>query len=94
MRHGKALYQKLDWLTVLIDHYMDLLQAEGDQIEDLIKSVYKSRTNYLLFFNRLNSVEKKFNSALKPHFPAKPNPAIAHFIEDATVEPGPVRIHP
>ncbi|MEJ2282887.1 MAG: NF038143 family protein [Desulfobacterales bacterium] len=58
-----------DWLTVLIDHYMDLLQAEGDQIEDLIKSVYKSRTNYLLFFNRLNSVEKKFNSALKPHLP-------------------------
>ena len=58
-----------DWLTVLIDHYMDLLQAEGDRIEDLIKSVYKTRTNYLLFFNRLNSVEKKFNTALKPHLP-------------------------
>jgi hypothetical protein len=58
-----------DWLNVLIDHYMDLLQAEGDHIEDLIKSVYKNRTNYLLFINRLNSVEKKFNTALKSHLP-------------------------
>ena len=58
-----------DWLEVLIDHYMDLLQARGDCFEDLIKAVYKNKTNYLLFINRLNTVENKFNTALKPHLP-------------------------
>ena len=53
----------------LIDHYMDLLQAKGDCFENLIKAVYKNKTNYLLFINRLNTVENKFNTALKPHLP-------------------------
>jgi hypothetical protein len=32
-----------------------------------VKSTYKTRTNYLLFLNRLNQVEQDFDSALKPH---------------------------
>lgn len=54
------------WLEVLLDHYLDLLHSDGDSYEALIRSVYKTKTNYLLFFNQLNRVERQFNSALKP----------------------------
>lgn len=57
------------WLDVLIDHYMDLLKASGDRYINLVKSAYQTRTNYLLFVNQLNSVEKHFNDALRPHLP-------------------------
>jgi hypothetical protein len=54
-------------IRILAQHYQDLLRAEGDTWEALIRSVYKDQTHYLLFLNRLNTVEKQFNSALKPH---------------------------
>ncbi len=55
------------WIKVLCEHYADLLRAEGDSLETLIKSVYKNRTNFLLFLNQLNATEKRFNAALSPH---------------------------
>jgi len=55
------------WIKELCDHYADLLRAEGDSIEALVKSAYKNRTNYLLSLNRLNEAEKRFNAALSPH---------------------------
>lgn len=55
------------WITVLCGYYADLLRAEGNSVEALIKSVYKNRTNFLLFLNRLNETEKRFNAALSPH---------------------------
>ena len=57
-------YEK--WLEVLLEHYLDLLGSEGDSFEALIRSVYKTKTNYLLFLNHLNRVERQFNAALKP----------------------------
>jgi hypothetical protein len=58
------------WIRVLCDHYADLLRAEGESIEALIKSIYKNRTNFLLYLNRLNETEKRFNAALSPHLKA------------------------
>jgi len=55
------------WVRVLVDHYMDLLRADGDAYEALVRAVYKNRTNYLLFLNRLGQVEHQFDEALKPH---------------------------
>jgi len=55
-----------EWLKVLLDHYQYLLRSEGDSLETLIRSAYKTRTNYLLFINQLNRVERQFNTALKP----------------------------
>jgi len=64
----QATYQEYTaWLKVLLQHYKDLLQANGNSVEDLIRSVYKTRTNYLLFLNQLNNAEKRFNAALTPH---------------------------
>jgi len=55
------------WIKVLAEHYLDLLNAKGDHIDSLIMATFKNRTNYLLTLNRLNEVEKEFNNALKPH---------------------------
>ena len=55
------------WVALLIDHYRDLIQAHGSSFPALVRSTYKSRTNYLLFLNRLNQVEREFDAALKPH---------------------------
>jgi hypothetical protein len=56
-----------DFLTVLVEHYADLLRAEGENFESLVKSAYRSQTNFLLFLNRLNQVEKSLNKSLEPH---------------------------
>jgi len=56
-----------DWITVLIQHYIDLLQAPGTDFKALIHSAYGSRSNYLLLFNQMNQLEKTLNAALKNH---------------------------
>jgi hypothetical protein len=58
------------WLRALVDLYMDLLAANGDSFESLVRSAYRNRTNYLLILNRLSAVEKEFYAALKPHMTA------------------------
>lgn len=66
--------QKLAELyAVLVEHYEDLLRSDGDDFEALVRSTYKSRTNYLLFLNRLHNTEKALNLALKPHLSATTN---------------------
>ena len=54
------------WLKVLVDHYRDLLRSGGNDLESMIRAVYKTRSNYLLYINHLNRVESQFNAALKP----------------------------
>ena len=58
------------WLKVLVDFYMDLLAANGDSFESLVRSAYRNRTNYLLTLNRLGTVEKEFYAAVKPQLAA------------------------
>lgn len=62
----EALDAYMDWIRVLADHYTDLLQCDGTCCEDLIRSAYDGRGNYLLFLNRLNRSEHKLNRALIP----------------------------
>jgi len=58
------------WLKVLVDFYMDLLAANGDSFESMVRSAYRNRTNYLLTLNRLSTVEKEFYAAVKPQLAA------------------------
>ncbi len=58
------------WIKVLCEHYADLLRAEGDSIDALVKSAYKNRNNFLLFLNHLMDSEKRFNTVLSPHLQA------------------------
>lgn len=54
-------------LAVLIQHYRDLLQVEGEDMAKLVRSAYRTQTNYLLFCNHLNRAETTLNAALRPH---------------------------
>jgi hypothetical protein len=58
------------WLKVLVAFYMDLLAANGDSFESLVRSAYRNRTNYLLTLNRLSTVEREFYAAVKPQLAA------------------------
>jgi hypothetical protein len=64
---GKAPFKEL--FLLLVNHYTDLLRAYGQDAPALIRSAYKSRTNYLLFLNRLHKAEKALTEALKPDVP-------------------------
>lgn len=57
----------VSWVKVLVEYYMDLLAAGGDSFDILVRAAYRNRTNYLLVLNQLNTVEKAFYTALKPH---------------------------
>ena len=54
------------WVRVLVEYYKDLLAAKGDSFESLVRSAYRTRTNYLLTLHRLTTVEKEFYEAIKP----------------------------
>jgi hypothetical protein len=60
----------VSWVKALVEYYMDLLAADGDSFESLVRAAYRNRTDYLLTLNRLNTVEKEFYTALKPHMGA------------------------
>ncbi len=55
------------WVALLVEHYRDLILAPGSSYPALVKSTYQTRSNFLLFLNRLNQVEQEFDAALKPH---------------------------
>ena len=54
-------------LSILVEHFVNLLQSDGEDFDSLVHSAYNNRTNYLLVLNRLNRAEKDFDRALKPH---------------------------
>jgi hypothetical protein len=58
------------WVRTLAEYYMDLLSADGESFESLVRAAYRSRTDYLLILNRLTTLERAFYAALKPHLGA------------------------
>jgi hypothetical protein len=56
----------ISWMKTLSGHYLELLTADGDDFESLVRAAYCNRNNYLLTLDRLNNVEKEFYTALKP----------------------------
>lgn len=58
-------------LGLLVAHYSLLLNADGEEYSALIRSAYGTRTNYLLFLNRLNKSEIDVNASLSPHLKDK-----------------------
>lgn len=54
------------WISLLIDHYRNLLAARGKNVPELIRNHYRNKTTYLLFENQLNTAEKAYNKALLP----------------------------
>lgn len=61
---ARPLYQQ--WITIMIDHYRNVLVAPGTSVQDRIRSHYRNKSSYLLFNNQLNTAENAFNKALLP----------------------------
>lgn len=55
------------WITVLVQHFADLIQATGSDFRDLVRGVYHTRSNYMLFLNQLNQLEKALNTEIRAH---------------------------
>jgi hypothetical protein len=56
----------LDWMNALTDHYRTLFDARGDTPQALVRSGYRSKTDYLLQCNVLNRAESAFAESLMP----------------------------
>jgi hypothetical protein len=52
-------------ISLLVDHYKDLLAAEGYTYADLVSTVYESREGYRSFLRKLAGAEREVNEALK-----------------------------
>lgn len=84
---GESLRQPYAaWVETLAEHYMELLAAEGESYEALVRAAYRSRGNYLLNLNRLNTVESQFYAVLRPTIESPDNTAaeIITIIEEET----------
>ena len=55
-----------EFLKIFNDYYLDLLQAKGKNFNALVRSTFKSKTDYLIQLNRFNQIEKELNAALRP----------------------------
>lgn len=73
-----------EWMEVLVDHYRQLLSSQGNSHAALVRSGYRSKTNFLLFCNSLNKAEKAYSMALLPELDGD-NKDIAHVIEKIDV---------
>lgn len=61
---ARTLYQQ--WITLLIQHYRNVLVAPGTSVQGRIRSHYRNKSSYLLFNNQLVAAENAFNKALLP----------------------------
>lgn len=52
-------------IDLLIDHYRNLLMAEGEDYSALVRSAYRDRQHYLDFHRQLVSAEKKVSDAAR-----------------------------
>jgi hypothetical protein len=62
--HARPLF--LNWMELLVDHYRTLLDGNGSTAEGLIRTGYRTKTDYLLTCNAMNRAENAFSQALLP----------------------------
>jgi hypothetical protein len=54
------------WIKALSSLYRELLSADGNDFDSLVRAAYRNRDQYLKALERLNKVEREFYAALKP----------------------------
>ena len=60
-----ALEAHKNWTKSLYDHYLAMLESEGDSYADLVKARYKNKGTYLLIVNQITNTEKQLYKALR-----------------------------
>jgi hypothetical protein len=76
--------QQIREVDLLIEHYGRLLNAEGDDYDDLARNAYGNRQNYLIFHERLTLIEKKVSDAARQTLGSKADAEALLRIENAT----------
>ncbi|WP_028581183.1 NF038143 family protein [Desulfogranum japonicum] len=61
------------WVEGLVEHFSQLLDAEGETIEDLIRNHYRTRSNFQLTLRQLSRLEQEYLQALLPTLPGDQN---------------------
>jgi len=54
------------WIRDLSSLYLDLLSADGNDFDALVRTAYRTRAKYLDTLHRVNESEKGFYTALRP----------------------------
>ncbi len=75
--------EQLKEIDLLIDHYFRLLQAEGNDYDDLVRQAYGHRADYAAFTDQLKNAEKAVARAARQTLGARADTAMAARIEDA-----------
>lgn len=71
-------------LTLLVEHFANLLRSDGEDFDALVRSAYRARTNYLLVMNRLNQAEKAVYTAVVSHLEEEAAGTVVKTIETAS----------
>ena len=58
-------------LKILIDHYQQLISADGNTFADLANNAYKDRVQYDAFLDHLSSLEKDIDNAITQRLQTK-----------------------
>ncbi len=58
-------------LKILIDHYQQLISADGNTFADLANNAYKDRVRYDAFLDHLSSLEKDIDNAITQRLQTK-----------------------
>ncbi|MGC8811343.1 MAG: NF038143 family protein, partial [bacterium] len=57
----------MEQISILMEHYLKLLKADGDEYGLLIKNTYGNRTNYENFMEKLTAAENCIDMAIARH---------------------------
>ena len=59
----KVRIRQVKEITLLLDHYSKLINADGKKYETMVKNAYGTRQRYLEFLDQLRHAEKDVNHA-------------------------------
>jgi type II secretory pathway predicted ATPase ExeA len=54
----------MEQINLLMDHYIRLLQAEGDHYPKIVRNAYKTRDSFMGYLQRLAAAEQEVNGAV------------------------------
>jgi len=57
----KIRRQQMNEINLLLDHYLKLLDAQGNNYQSLVKDAYQTQDNYTAFLRELTLAEKAVN---------------------------------
>ena len=80
----KIRQKQMKEMDLLIDHYGQLLEAEGKDHPSMIKSAYRTRENYVAFLEELEQAEKEVYQAATQTVKTSSAREIAFKMEEAT----------